>query len=61
MCPIDTKEYSDQELLIAKVKGQSETGELKLDSQDASAEAYLVNHPNCCYVRRPERQIFNLY
>lgn len=60
ICFSKAKIFSDKELIEYALQDKFDRGELKLGSNDISVDAYLTNHPDCCYVYR-ERGIFNLY
>lgn len=60
VCFSEIKVLSDKALMEHALQDKFDHGELQLGSKDVSVSAYLVNHPDCCYVYR-KRGIFNLY
>lgn len=41
---------SSEELILNTIDQLMKSGRMKLDSEDASPEAYLARHPNCCSI-----------
>lgn len=57
-CPEQNRFLSDSEYLHMRLEDLMKSSLMELGPSDTSAEAYLVNHPDCCWVKRKRRDLF---